>query len=380
MLHAFDVCIHGDGIVGRTLALLLARDKLRVALVTGQVAPATPDVRAYALNPASQRLLASLRVWPQPDQATPVLRMQVWGDEGGHLSFDAGEQGCAALNWVVDVPTLEKNLAEAMRYQAHIVPVQAAPSAALHVVCEGRAAMNNPQWAQQLRFAVSPYTQHALACRVHCAQAHGQVARQWFVGSAQNASVLALLPLDGPLGQTVAVVWSLPPVQAEQLIQQTPQAFAQALQSACDQALGEMSLCSERSQWPLQSMQATPWVGPGWAVAGDAAHNLHPLSGQGLNLGLADAQQLASTLAAREYWRGLGDWRLLRRYERARKADMAAITWATDGLQRLFTRADSGSQKLRNWGFNQFDRSNLIKTWAVRLALGEPVLAAPLTD
>jgi 2-polyprenyl-6-methoxyphenol hydroxylase-like FAD-dependent oxidoreductase len=122
--------------------------------------------------------------------------------------------------------------------------------------------------------------------------------------------------------------------------------------------------------WPLQLARAERWVGPGWALAGDAAHTIHPLAGQGLNLGLADARELACVIREREYWRPLGDIRLLRRYERSRKADVLAMGLLTDGLQGLFAHTDARWQTLRNWGMNAVQGSGLIKSWLTRRAMG----------
>jgi 2-polyprenyl-6-methoxyphenol hydroxylase-like FAD-dependent oxidoreductase len=131
-----------------------------------------------------------------------------------------------------------------------------------------------------------------------------------------------------------------------------------------------MALASERASWPLQLARADHWCGAGWVLAGDAAHNVHPLAGQGLNLGLADARELAQVLHDREYWRNIGDLRLLRRYERARKADVVAMGAVTDGLQRVFAREGGTWSTLRNWGMTGVDRSGPVKDWLVRQAMG----------
>ncbi|MBP9954833.1 MAG: ubiquinone biosynthesis protein UbiH, partial [Ottowia sp.] len=142
MPASHDVCIRGAGIVGRSLALLLARERLRVALVAPPPAdaPRPADVRAYALSPAARTLLESLRCWPDERAATPVLDMQVFGDQGSQVRFSAAEQGVPALNWIVDVPALEQRLAEAVRYQSGIELLDAPVAAPLTVVCEGRAS------------------------------------------------------------------------------------------------------------------------------------------------------------------------------------------------------------------------------------------------
>lgn len=360
-----DVCIRGAGIVGRTLALLLARDRLRVGLVQGQPAiPGHSDVRAYALNAASRSLLESLRAWPNETQATPVLAMQVHGDEGGQVNFRAQDEGVPALAWIVDVPALEQRLAEAVRYQPHVELLEQPEPAALTVVCEGRASATRAEF--NVPFRVSRYPQQAIAARFHCEKTHGQAARQWF----GDGDILALLPLDGPGGNLVAMVWSVQEPHVAELLALPAEGFQARVEAASEQALGRLTLASDRAAWPLQLAQAERWCGPGWALAGDAAHTVHPLAGQGLNLGLADAQVLAQVLHEREYWRSVGDVRLLRRYERSRKADVLAMRLATDGLQQLFARPDEPWTLLRNWGMNSFEASGPIKHWVARQAMG----------
>ena len=136
---SLDICIRGNGIVAHALALLLARERLRIGLYRGPVDSGRPeDVRAYALNSASRELLQSLRVWPPESLATPVRRMEVLGDEGGKVQFDAERQQLDALNWMVDVPALEQRLGQAVQYQSHIELLEQPADAALTVVCEGR--------------------------------------------------------------------------------------------------------------------------------------------------------------------------------------------------------------------------------------------------
>jgi 2-polyprenyl-6-methoxyphenol hydroxylase-like FAD-dependent oxidoreductase len=377
MAQTFDICIRGAGIVGRTLALLLARERLKVALVPAP-APVSKaaDVRAYALNTASRQLLESLRSWPDAEHATAVRQMQVQGDQGGAVVFDAGPQGVDALAWIVDVPALEARLAEAVRFQPQVEVVDAPVAAPLTVVCEGRASSTRAEFGA--RFEVTPYAQHAIATRVRCEHPHGQVARQWFLPDG----ILAFLPLDGAEGNSVAVVWSVPQEQVASLMALPPEDFTQALQTASQQVLGTLTLCADRASWPLQLAKADRWCGStlaagasprnegSWVLAGDAAHNVHPLAGQGLNLGLADVQALAEVLRTRDYWRSVADLRLLRRYERERKAALVAMGLATDGLQQLFARQEAPWQALRNWGMKGFERSGPLKDFVTRRAMG----------
>jgi 2-polyprenyl-6-methoxyphenol hydroxylase-like FAD-dependent oxidoreductase len=377
-----DICIRGAGIVGRTLALLLARERLNVALVDFPAATAAPDVRAYSLNGAAKALLQDLRCWPEAPAVTPVHQMQVWGDDGGQLHFGAREQGVGELNWMVDVPVLQDRLAQAVQFQPQIQVVQAPVAAPLTVVCEGRASQTRAELG--VGFDTTHYEQHALATRLMCERAHEGIARQWFgwshaPGLSQpQAEVLALLPLGGEGGREVALVWSVHPLRAQELMGLSAEDFAAALVGACGHALGGMQLSAERAVWPLQLARAERWIGPmpgqtqqAFALAGDAAHALHPLAGQGLNVGLADAAELVRVIRAKEFWRPLYDPKLLRRYERARQADVQAMGLVTDGLQRLFAQPGPVWQNLRNWGMRGFDRSGPLKHWMTQRAMGQ---------
>ena len=377
MPQTFDICIRGAGVVGRTLALLLARERLRVALVAAPPPPgARADVRAYALNRASRTLLESLRSWPDDVHATPVQRMQVWGDQGGEVCFDAASQAVDALAWIVDVPALEARLSEAVRFQPQVEVLAAPVPAALTVICEGRASATRSELG--IEFDVTAYPQHAIATRLECQHPHGQAARQWF---GSDDSILAFLPLGGADGQSVAVVWSVPAHLVPELMALDASAFALRLEAASEGALGSLRLAAERATWPLQLAQAEQWCGVwpenspahapsgSWVLAGDAAHNVHPLAGQGLNLGLGDVQALAEVLRARQSWRSVGDLRLLRRYERQRKAAILPMGLTTDGLQQLFGRSEAPWQLLRNWGMTGFERSGPLKDWIARRAM-----------
>ena len=374
MARPFDVCIRGAGIVGRALALQLAAKRLRVALVDPRADDPTTghsDVRAYALNAASRELLEGLRCWPYALHATPVLSMQVFGDKGGALRFDASEQTAPALNWMVDVPALEALLVQALGFQS-LVTVMSEPCAApLTVICEGKASSTRAQFG--VDFDVQAYPQHALAARVACDMPHRQVARQWFSEHQGQGEILAMLPLDGEEGSTCAVVWSLSPERAQAMQAAPEEAFCQELSAAGRDVLGALKLTSARSVWPLQSAIAQQWCGTNaqgaWVLAGDAAHTVHPLAGQGLNLGLGDVAALSKVLDARPYWRSVGDLRLLRAYARERKAALAMVGGVGDAMQQIFYRNNPLLQSARNWGMSAFSRSGPIKQWLARRAM-----------
>ena len=383
MTRPFDICIRGAGIVGRTLALHLAGKQLRVALVAPaaktDVQPAealADDVRAYALNQPSRQLLEAVRCWPDAQHATPVVSMQVHYVDGARVAFDAAQTHSAALNWIVDVPALEARLADAVRFQPLIEVFSEPKPAALTVVCEGKASQSRQEWG--VEWDVTPYDQWALAARVQCEQAHAQIARQWF----NEGEILAFLPLGGADGNLCALVWSVSPQRAKELQALDEDEFCRALGLASHGVLGEVTLTSARKVWPLQQALARRWSGVSpqgaWVLAGDAAHTVHPLAGQGLNLGLADVAELVKTITGRAYWRSVGDVRLLRQYERARKAEFAVMGQANDMLQQLFTNRNPVVQAMRSWGMSRFEASGPIKQWVARRAMGAP--GKPTTD
>jgi 2-polyprenyl-6-methoxyphenol hydroxylase-like FAD-dependent oxidoreductase len=330
-----DICIHGAGFVGQTLALHLAQSGFRVALLSDPAVPTNPastDIRAFSLNPTSKALLEAVCAWPSGEAVTPVRAMAVHGDLHGRLQFEYAAAPSknknknenniqndtdGALNWIVDIPALAQRLGKQVTDAPFITCFDSkdAPKAKLHVVCEGKHSQLLAQLGIEAK--TTPYPQHAIATRLVCEQPHGHVARQWF---NERGEVLALLPLGGSAGSVgsgaskavarheVALVWSVDSAHAKKLMALAPADFCAALQAACGLALGAMSLSSPLALWPLQLTQVKQWtgqfasnsragsMGDVWVLAGDAAHAIHPLAGQGLNLGLGDVQSLATAL------------------------------------------------------------------------------------
>lgn len=366
---AFDVCIRGTGIVGLTLARLLAMQGLRVALVGSVEAPAHADVRAYAINHASRDTLMQAQAWPQePSAVTPVTHMRVFGDDNGAIRFDAPAQD--ELTWIVDVPALISSLQAVVVHDARISVITpeagnaigAAPKAALTVICEGRETASRMQAG--LRVTSKRYGHDALATRVMADHPHRGVAWQWFSGS----SILGLLPLGGAEGRELAVVWSQSPEHTQYWQQQDPHALGEALGAASHHALGRLQVHGRVATWPLVYTRATRWIAPGLALAGDAAHTVHPLAGQGLNLGLADVASLAAIVAQRPHWRSPGDWKLLRQYERSRTLPTRLMQDGTDALYLLFASDWPVAAPLRNWGLSLVDRLGPLKRRAMAQA------------
>ena len=384
-----DVCIRGAGAVGLSLALSLARQGLRAGLVgaeprpseTGN-APAPIDVRAYALNAASRQLLTDLKVWDAlpVDAVTPVYDMHIEGDAArtaastaagaaaaGTLEFSAWQQGCEALAWIVDAAELEAALRTAARFAPHLAWIgePETAGAALTVLAEGKASASRA--ALGVHFDRQDYGHTAIAARLQADTPHAGQAWQWF----RSPDVLALLPFDRPVpGHGYGLVWSLPTERAAALSTAPVAEFEAALADATGGAAGTLRLHGERASWPLALAQADRLCGAGWALVGDAAHQLHPLAGQGLNLGLADVAALARVIAEREPWRGLGDEILLRRYARERVGATRAMALVTDGLLHLFAQPQPVLRELRNRGMTLLNHAAPIKRFLTRRALG----------
>jgi 2-polyprenyl-6-methoxyphenol hydroxylase-like FAD-dependent oxidoreductase len=373
-----DVCIRGNGAVGLGLALALARQGLQVGVMglagpAPAATPAVPDVRAYALNAASRRLLTDLRVWDAlpADAVTAVDEMCITGDApGGALAFSAWQQGVEALAWIVDAAALEATLLTAARFAPHLTMLTegegdaAAGGAALTVLAEGKASASRA--ALGVKFERHAYGHTALAARLVADRPHGNVARQWF----RAPDVLALLPFDRPEpASSYGLVWSLPAERAAELQAAPPADLDAALAEATGGAAGTLRLASPVASWPLAIAQADRLCGPGWVLVGDAAHQVHPLAGQGLNLGLADVASLARVIAAREPWRTLGDEILLRRHVRERAGATRAMGWVTDGLLHLFANPQPLARELRNRGMGLLNQLAPIKRFLTQRAL-----------
>lgn len=366
-----DVAVVGRGAVGVAAALALSRAGLSTVLVGARPVPDAIDesdawdLRVFALSPATRRLLESIDAWQPLDaqRIAPVYDMRVFpafGSQDDELHFSAYESCIEALAWIVEQRNLMRALDGARnaaalrvvdeRFESFEDPSgSAAPAPHVRLVLEGgrrieaRLVVGADGAASRVREAagiesrVSDYPQRALVAHFDTSLSHRDVAWQWF----GEHGVLALLPLPvtglahEPAGR-VSMVWAAPHALADELRAMTPEQLAARVQQASGSALGAMTSISRVAGFPLRLVRASSLIAPRVALVGDAAHVVHPLAGQGMNLGFGDVEALARTLRAREPMRDPGDRLLLRRYERARAEPVAAMRRATDGLQRLF--------------------------------------------
>jgi len=367
-MKRFDVLVRGDGPVGCCLALALARQGLQVGAQKPAPRAVASDLRAWALNPRSVAWLEALGVWQSlvADARTPVYDMQVRGDAaGGHIDFSAYEQRVRELAFIVDAAELQRKLNAALAAAGiDLIGADDDATASLVALADGKDSASRESLG--IREQRHDYGQAAIAARLTSEETHRNIAHQWF----RHPDVLALLPFDRPQpDRSFALVWSMPAARAELLMACEPAAFEQALNEATALACGALRVAGERAAWSLRRAHAERWSGPGWVLLGDAAHVVHPLAGQGLNLGLADAQALARIIEAREPWREPGDQRLLRRYARERALPTRAMEQMTDGLLQLFAHDATPVRELRNRGLTLLHHLGPVKRWLTARAL-----------
>jgi 2-polyprenylphenol 6-hydroxylase len=383
----FDVAIVGAGLVGASLALALGRAGLAVALV--ETAPPTPpgedwESRIYALSPASSAFLLSVGAWDALDarRVQPVARMEIFGDApGAALEFSAYDAGVTTLAFIVEGGRLAFALWESLAPLASVrrfAPARCerldvAENAATLTLAGGErlnaslvGADGAQSWvrrAARLTARASSYSQLGVVANFETAKPHDGAALQWF----REDGVLAYLPLPG---NRMSMVWSTAEAQGQALLRLAPAALCGAVAEAGRGVLGDLSLITAPQAFPLQRLTAESMIAPRVALIGDAAHVVHPLAGQGVNLGFGDARSLADTLATREPFRDCGDRTLARRFERSRAEALLAMHAVTDGLAKLFALPGAAAARLRNAGLNWTDRLAPVKNLLIRHAIG----------
>jgi 2-octaprenylphenol hydroxylase len=382
MKRQFDITIVGGGITGLTLAALLASgrqaDALNITVIDAAKRPefsANDEValRVSAIANGSAELLDSVGAWSAIREArvSPYERLCVWDaddvpDSGASLKFGASEFAVAQLGFITENGLVQHALLQVLdecRVELQFASkIESLPEADLLVGADGArsfvrelAAIKTNQW---------PYQQTALVTHLTTEQPHRATARQRFLRDGP----LGMLPLaDG----RISVVWSTTPEVANRAMDASDDELGQMLTDASDAALGQLAVAGPRGAFPLCAQHAENYVLPGVALIGDAAHAIHPLAGQGANLGLQDAAELARVVeTAIEAGLHPGDRPVLRRYERARKGANLTMLHFMTGLNRLFTTDSMALGEIRTAGMRLFNRSGPLRERAVKVALG----------
>ena len=383
-----NVAIVGAGLVGASLAVALGRAGIEVALV--EPAPPAPpgedwDARIYAISPASREYLGELDVWDSLDarRVQPVARMAIFGDApDSRLEFSAYDAGVATLAFIAESGRLAHALwerLERLENVRRIAPARcerlAIEAANATLALEGGTTIRAElvvgadgahSWVRRaagLTARAASYGQLGVVANFATATPHGGTAFQWF----RADGVLAYLPLPG---NRMSMVWSTAEVHGRSLAGLSAAELSQRAGDAGRAVLGDLELITPAQAFPLQRMTAQSMIAPRVALVGDAAHVVHPLAGQGVNLGFGDAAALAVALTRREPFRDCGDRAVLRRYERARAEAILAVRTVTDGLAKLFALSGAAAARARNLGLNLTDRSALVKNLLIAHAIG----------
>ncbi len=386
----FDVVIVGAGLVGSSLALALKGTGLRLALVEPRPPAPLPgdgswDTRVYAISPGSAAFLEAGGAWGRLDPARlgPVLEMEIRGDDpASELRFSAYDAGVPELATILESRLLAAAMWQALAGQAELELLCPAACASLALEESGaRLALQDGReleaalvvgadgaesWVRGqagIAAAPEPYGQMGVVANFSVGIPHRGIARQWF----RRDGILALLPLAG---DRVSMVWSTWDEQARELAALEPAALCARVAEASAGACGELAVITPAAAFPLRLLRLKTCIGRRLALVGDAAHNVHPLAGQGVNLGFRDARELAAVLAGRGAQPDCGHRSLLRRYERARREDVALMQLTTDGLQKLFNNDDPVLAQARNLGLRLTDRLAPARNFLIRHALG----------
>lgn len=384
MSHQFDVVIVGGGIVGLAAAIAMTQRNYTVAVADARsIMEITPSNRVYAINQTSQRLLTQLEVWQQLDeqQVTPYEGMFVWDQiSRAHIEFDSRMINSNRLGYIVEENTLKESLVARaqklgvtffedfrvtrVKEQDKNVLIFAKDEqlqAKLLMIADGA----NSSVRELLRVPLREWSYHqkAIVATVETEKDHEQKAYQVFA----QGQPLAFLPLKNP--NRCSIVWSVSPGNAQRLLNLSERAFAEELVSTFAHKLGKTKLVSKREQFPLHMRHAKQYAGTRWMLLGDAAHNIHPMVGLGLNLGLADVQVWDKLLenTAHNRWTEFS----LAAYQRQRKHAVWQVILMLEGLKMLFSNPLSPVVALRSLGLGVCNQLPLLKRFFISQAAGE---------
>ncbi|MDM3520710.1 FAD-dependent 2-octaprenylphenol hydroxylase [Citrobacter sp. Ca225] len=391
-MQSVDVAIVGGGMVGLAVACGLQGSGLRVAVLEQRepqplAMDADPALRVSAINAASEKLLTRLGVWSDivARRASCYHGMEVWDkDSFGRIEFDDQSMGYSHLGHIVENAVIHYALWQKAQQSSDIMLMAPAElqqvawgeneafltlkdgamlTARLVIGADGANSWLRNKADIPLTFW--DYRHHALVATIRTEEAHGAVARQAFHGEG----ILAFLPLSDP--HLCSIVWSLVPEAAERMQQLSDEQFNQALNIAFDNRLGLCQVESDRQVFPLTGRYARQFAAHRLALVGDAAHTIHPLAGQGVNLGFMDAAELVDELKRlHRQGKDIGQYLYLRRYERSRKHSAAMMLAGMQGFRELFAGTNPAKKLLRDIGLKLADTLPGVKPQLLRQAMG----------
>lgn len=385
VLHV-DVAIVGAGLVGLSAAVALHQEGFSVVLVDSKDPTNTDivedawDARIYAISPKNAQWLNCLGAWPllNPARIGEMQAMEIFGgDAQAPLTLSARDVNADNLGYIIEAKALMQALLKQVEslgirtlFNSPCEVVSSTPSTASLQLSNNKtiksslllAADGSHSWVrQQLNMSMQqkPYDQTAIVANFKVEKPHANTARQWFALDAEaKNSILAWLPLPD---NTISIVWSVSTKYANALLMLSEAEFTRQVTIAGDAVLGELTLVSSAAAFSL-SLQKTSTLAQDCVVlVGDAAHQVHPMAGQGVNLGFRDVADLVEVLKEKNQYQALNDSSLLKRYTRIRKADLLNILLLTDGLYHLFESKNKLLQNVRNWGLSATSHQSIKK-------------------
>jgi len=386
MTKYYDIVIVGAALVGASAAVTLAKQGFKVALVDRKsplvaLANAEWDSRIYAISPGNADWLKDLGVWQRMDaeRVTPIAEMQIWGDAIAEaLNFNAEDTFANNLGYILESSALEQALWDELQTLDVDISIgdeatlfEANEQGASLQLSDGRqlkaklmiAADGGNSWLREqagLTQQKTVYEHVGVVANFEVELPHQHIARQWFV----DDGVMAWLP---SAGNRISMVFSTK--HSQNLMALSPTELAEQVAQAGGNVLGKMHCITPAVAFPLVKQKASALISNRLVLTGDAAHQVHPMAGQGVNLGFRDVVELAQVLAERNPLADIGDRFLLRRYERARKADVIAIQGLTHALYAAFDSKQALVRKARNWGLSLPNKHPIIKRALMKQAL-----------
>ncbi|CED72243.1 putative monooxygenase [Aliivibrio wodanis] len=391
MMRSVDVAIIGGGMVGLTVAAALEKSGLRIAIIESQL-PETeladlPDIRVSAISRASENILDNVGAWQgiKSRRAAPYTSMKVWEqDSFAHIDFDAEQIAQRNLGHIVENRVIQLSLLDTISKQDNVTllapercsNIMFGESEAWLTLESGKAitaklvvgADGANSWLRnQVDIPLThwDYGHSALVANIRTIENHDQTARQIF----RPEGPLAFLPLGEE--NLSSIVWSLDPLHADNLVSMPEEEFNKQLTAAFDNQLGLCKVEGERQAFPLKMRYAKDFVKERVVLVGDAAHTIHPLAGQGVNLGLADAAALAETIIElHQEGKDIGSKVNLRSFERWRKAEAAQMIASMQGFKELFSGENPIKKLVRGIGMSLTNELTPVKDECLKRALG----------
>ena len=391
MKSHYDVVVIGGGIVGLTLACALAKSRLQIAVIeANELAEINKDddydLRVSAISRASQQVFSNLNAWQgmRIRRVSPYQKMHVWDATGdGEIDFEAADLGVDVLGHIIENKVIQLALIEQLKKLSNIdwlcphsvndiqyaengscIKLESGDELSCDLLVGADGANSRVREAAAIEIEKAAYHQKGVVCVVKSSKHHKETAWQRFLPTGP----VAFLPLgDG----RCSIVWSATDEEADRLLALDEENFCRELEQAFDYTLGQVESVGPRAAFPLIRRHAQSYIKPGLALIGDAAHTIHPLAGQGANLGILDAASLAQVLVEADLRKqSISSSATLRKFERWRRGENTLMMYSMSGFKNLFSNEQPGLMMLRNLGLNLVNSVTPVKHKLVRHAMG----------